>query len=78
MKKKIENSNDFLSEFQNKTPVYLADLCKSGEILYPGDKFDDYVCDCKPGNFDTDRPPVSINLGREGERDIYFIILKSI
>lgn len=39
----------FLLKFQNKTPVYVANVCKPGEILYPGDQFDDWVCDCKPG-----------------------------
>lgn len=41
----------FLSAFQGKTPVYIAQLCKSGEIFYPGDKLDDWLCDCKPGNY---------------------------
>lgn len=29
----------------------MKDFCKAGEILYPGDQLDDWVCDCKPGNF---------------------------
>lgn len=33
---------------QNKTPVYIANVCKPGEILYPGDQLDDWVCDCRP------------------------------
>lgn len=50
-KYKIQISFLFLSAFQGKTPVYIAQLCKSGEIFYPGDKLDDWLCDCKPGNY---------------------------
>lgn len=40
----------FLYAFKDKGPVYLPSRCKIGELFYPGDQSDDWVCDCTPGN----------------------------
>lgn len=36
--------------FQDRQPVYMPATCPIGELLYPGDQKDDWICDCRPGN----------------------------
>lgn len=40
---------EYFPFLQQKNPIYLPGKCPAGELLYPGDQSDDWICDCRPG-----------------------------
>ncbi|XP_055321604.1 uncharacterized protein LOC129577863 [Sitodiplosis mosellana] len=44
-----EEQNPDTQHKLHKQPVQFPSKCKDGELYYPGDQGDDWVCDCKPG-----------------------------
>ncbi|XP_058461509.1 uncharacterized protein LOC131436668 [Malaya genurostris] len=48
--KEDPEDNPYRVNAQNRTPIYIPNHCGENEILYPGDRGDDWVCDCRPAH----------------------------